>query len=92
MIKKIINLKIGTRHGEKLYEVLLSREEMFFAKEKKNYFYIEPDLRDLNYSKYFEDGSKNKFEFDEYNSQNTKRLNIEIDQFLLQKSNFSSLK
>ena len=57
--------KIGTRHGEKLYEVLLSREEMFFAKEKKNYFYIEPDLRDLNYSKYFESGSNNKFDFDE---------------------------
>ena len=55
-----------------------------FLLRRKNYFYIEPDLRDLNYSKYFEDGSKNKFEFDEYNSQNTKRLNIEEMKFLLQ--------
>ena len=63
---------------------------MFFAKEKKNYFYIEPDLRDLNYSKYFESGSNNKFDFDEYNSQNTKQLNKSEMKLLLQNSNFLS--
>ena len=89
MFDKRLSIQNWARHGEKLYEVLLSREEMFFARRKKIIF-IEPDLRDLNYSKYFEDGSKNKFEFDEYNSQNTKRLLIEEMAFA--KSNFSSLK
>ena len=78
---------IGTRHGEKLYEVLLSREEMVFAQETENYFCIKPDLRDLNYSKYFENGKNNYPDFQEYNSQNTIRLNQFEMVNLLKKSN-----
>tara|TARA_B100001989_G_scaffold251084_1_gene229492 strand:- start:1206 stop:2210 length:1005 start_codon:yes stop_codon:yes gene_type:complete len=78
---------IGTRHGEKLYEVLLSREEMVFAQETENYFCIKPDLRDLNYSKYFENGKNNYSDFQEYNSQNTIRLNQFEMVNLLKKSN-----
>ncbi len=66
---------IGTRHGEKLFESLVSREEMVFAKKYKHYFKIPPDLRNLNYSKYVEKGNMNITKSTEYTSHNTKQLN-----------------
>jgi UDP-glucose 4-epimerase len=74
---------IGTRHGEKLFEVLLSREEMFTAKELDGYYCIPPDLRDLNYVKYVEKGEKKLSNAEEYNSHNTTRLDIAGMQKLL---------
>jgi len=68
---------IGTRHGEKLYETLLSREEMAAAEDKGNYFRIPPDLRDLNYGKYVEEGEMNISHSEDYNSHNTERLDVE---------------
>lgn len=65
---------IGTRHGEKLYEVLLSREEMVLARDLDKYFCIPPDLRDLNYVKYTEQGEHKISNSIEYSSHNTKRL------------------
>tara|TARA_Y100000389_G_scaffold199988_1_gene239491 strand:- start:8340 stop:9356 length:1017 start_codon:yes stop_codon:yes gene_type:complete len=67
---------IGTRHGEKLYETLLSREEMAVAKENGNYFHIPMDNRDLNYEKYFIIGQKNVSQSSSYTSHNTKRLKV----------------
>ncbi|MBO1926324.1 polysaccharide biosynthesis protein [Thiomicrorhabdus sp. 6S2-11] len=75
---------IGTRHGEKLFEVLCSREEMACAEDMGDYFRIPPDLRDLNYSKYVEEGDKQVSELEDYNSHNTDRLDIEgMKQLLL---------
>jgi UDP-glucose 4-epimerase len=68
---------IGTRHGEKLYETLCSREEMYVAKDEENYFRIPSDNRDLNYGLYFEEGSKELSTIEDYNSHNTYRLNID---------------
>lgn len=68
---------IGTRHGEKLNETLCTREEMAKAVDLENYFRIPADTRDLNYSKYFEQGNEKTSEMEDYNSHNTKRLNIE---------------
>ena len=68
---------IGTRHGEKLYEALLSREEMVAAKEVQNYYCISPDLRDMNYGKFVEHGEAKISDADDYNSHNTDRLNEE---------------
>ena len=65
---------IGTRHGEKLYETLVSREEMVRAENSKNYFRIAADNRDLNYSKYYTDGNKNIAKIKDYHSHNTVRL------------------
>jgi UDP-glucose 4-epimerase len=65
---------IGTRHGEKLYEVLLSREEMAAAHDLGDYYRIPPDLRDLNYEKYVEHGEPKISAATEYNSHNTIRL------------------
>jgi UDP-glucose 4-epimerase len=65
---------IGTRHGEKLYETLLTREEMAKAENLDNYYRIVPDIRDLNYSKYFSQGDKHISEVEDYNSNNTHRL------------------
>ena len=76
---------IGTRHGEKLYEVLLSREEMACAKDCGDYFKIPPDNRDLNYEIYIDEGNKGINESTEYNSHNTKRLDIEGMKSLLKK-------
>lgn len=67
---------IGTRHGEKLYETLLTREEFVVAKDKGHFFQVPADKRDLNYNKYFDKGSKKLSAGDEYNSHNTVRLNI----------------
>jgi UDP-N-acetylglucosamine 4,6-dehydratase len=65
---------IGTRHGEKLYEVLLSREEMATAQDLKGYFRVPPDLRDLNYAKFVERGDPTISDSTDYNSHNTTRL------------------
>ena len=66
---------IGTRHSEKLYETLLSREEFAVAKDLGNYYYISADNRDLNYNKYFTEGITEMSNADDYNSHNTRRLN-----------------
>jgi len=65
---------IGTRHGEKLYEALLTREEMVMAQDMDNYYRIPADTRDLNYSKYFEEGEEIVTQADEYHSHNTEQL------------------
>ncbi len=65
---------IGTRHAEKLYETLLSREEMLSAQDLGNYYRVPSDNRDLNYSKYFTEGIKSIDAVDDYHSHNTKRL------------------
>ena len=81
--KKKFNI-IGTRHGEKLYETLISREEMARAKDLKKYYRIPADTRDLNYSKFFSEGKKKINYFKDYTSHNTYRLNIkEIKKMLL---------
>ncbi len=68
---------IGTRHGEKLYETLVTREEMFKAEDMGNYFRIPADSRDLNYDKFFVEGQENISKVEDYHSHNTRRLNIE---------------
>lgn len=68
---------IGTRHGEKLYETLLTKEENIVAKDMGGFYCVPADKRDLNYNKYFIDGDKQLSSEDEYNSHNTVRLNIE---------------
>ncbi|KQY84846.1 polysaccharide biosynthesis protein [Brevundimonas sp. Root1423] len=68
---------IGTRHGEKLYEALLSREEMASAEDLGGYFRVPPDLRDLNYSKFVEQGEARISEANDYNSHNTERLDVD---------------
>jgi UDP-N-acetylglucosamine 4,6-dehydratase/5-epimerase len=76
---------IGTRHGEKLHESLCSREEMLVAYDEGNYFRIPVDKRDLNYSKFFDQGSKELSAIKEYNSNNTHILNKEEMKVLLMK-------
>ena len=83
----VINV-IGTRHGEKLYEALLSREEMVAAEDLGDYFRVPPDLRDLNYGKYVEQGEVRISEAVDYNSHNTTRLDIKGMQNLLMKLRF----
>jgi len=68
---------IGTRHGEKLYETLLTREEMARAEDLGDYYRIPADNRDLNYGKYFDDGSETLSRGWEYTSHNTRRLSLE---------------
>ncbi|KQZ96416.1 MAG: polysaccharide biosynthesis protein [Achromobacter sp.] len=68
---------IGTRHGEKLYESLISREEMAKAEDMGRYYRIPADNRDLNYKKYFVEGETEISELDDYTSHNTERLNVE---------------
>ncbi|WPP47393.1 polysaccharide biosynthesis protein [Pseudomonas sp. AN-1] len=79
---------IGTRHGEKLYEALLSREEMACAEDMGDYFRVPPDLRDLNYSKFVEQGEEKISHTEDYNSHNTERLDVEGMQQLLLKLDF----
>jgi UDP-glucose 4-epimerase len=75
---------MGTRHGEKLYEALLSREEMASAEDLGEYYRIPPDLRDLNYGKYVEQGEVKISVAHDYNSHNTQRLNVgEMKELLL---------
>jgi len=68
---------IGTRHGEKLYEALLTREEMVSAEDMGEYYRIPADIRDLNYSKYFEEGEEVVTQASEYHSHNTQQLSEE---------------
>lgn len=68
---------IGVRHGEKLYETLLTREEFVRAEDMGGFYRIPADSRDLNYDKYFEKGNVKLATVDEYNSNNTKRLDVE---------------
>ncbi len=68
---------IGTRHGEKLYESLVTREEMAKAENLGNYYRIPCDARDLNYDKYFVEGQEKIASFEDYHSHNTKRLDVE---------------
>lgn len=79
---------IGTRHGEKLYEALLSREEMASAEDMGQYFRVPPDLRDLNYDKYFDEGEEKISRSEDYNSHNTERLDQEGMERLLLKLDF----
>lgn len=79
---------IGTRHGEKLYEALLSREEMVAAHDSGEYYRVSPDLRDLNYGKYMEQGEVEISEALEYHSHNTTRLDFSGTQRLLLKLRF----
>lgn len=82
---------IGTRHGEKLYEALLSREEMACAQDMGDYFRIPPDTRDLNYAKFVEQGEQRITQSthgEDYNSHNTRRLDIEGTKALLLKLEF----
>ena len=79
---------IGTRHGEKLYETLLTREEMVKAEDLGGYYRIVPDDRDLNYGKYFTEGEEKIAEVEDYNSHNTRRLNVEEIKELLLKLDY----
>ena len=93
LAKAIIELKqsdtginyIGTRHGEKLYEVLVTSEEMVRAEDMGEYFRICADNRDLNYDKYFTEGNKKIEQAQEYDSHNTDRLDVEGMEKLLLK-------
>lgn len=99
LAKAIIELKksdtkiqdIGTRHGEKLYEVLVTKEEMLNAEDRGEYFRIPSDNRNLNYQKYEDIGSDDLSVIEEYNSHNTKRLDVDGMKDLLKKlKQFSS--
>lgn len=79
---------IGTRHGEKLYEALLSREEMAAAEDLGDYYRVPPDMRDLNYSIYFEQGDVEITQAQEYHSHNTHRLDVDGMKELLLKLPF----
>jgi len=68
---------IGTRHGEKLYETLVNKEDMLKAEDLGNYYRIPADTRDLNYAQYFSEGEVNLARFEEYHSHNTHRLDME---------------
>ena len=88
-LKNIFNYKkeniiIGTRHGEKLYESLLSREEMARVEDNGKFFRLPCDNRSLNYDKFFKEGKEINKEYKEYTSHNTRRLSVEeIQQILL---------
>lgn len=79
---------IGTRHGEKLYEVLLSREEMASARDLGEYFSVPPDLRDLNYGKFVEEGEPRISTAVEYGSHNTSQLDVAAMRTVLRKVRF----
>ena len=79
---------IGTRHGEKRSESLLSREEMVAAEDLGNYYRVSPDLRDLNYGKFVEQGEQEISQAEDYNSHNTTRLDVAGMQALLMKLEF----
>lgn len=79
---------IGTRHGEKLYEALCSREEMLAAEDQGEYYRIPADNRDLNYEKYFDEGSRELSGVEDYNSHNTEQLDVKGMKKLLLKLDF----
>lgn len=89
-LKELFNVNneiqiIGTRHGEKRYETLLTKEEYAVAEDLAGFFKVPADQRDLNYNKYFEDGDLRLTTVQEYNSDNTRKLTIEeIKETLLQ--------
>lgn len=85
--KHVVNV-IGTRHGEKLYETLLSREEMAAAQDLGGYYRVPPDLRDLNYGKFVEEGEQKISKLEDYNSHNTERLDKDGMKRLLMKLEF----
>ena len=78
---------IGTRHGEKLYETLCTREEMVKAEDMGDFYRIPADNRDLNYAQYFSEGKEIQPEVEDYNSHNTKREDVEGVKVLLKKLN-----
>lgn len=80
--------EIGTRHGEKLYEALLSREEMAQAEDRGDYYRIPSDARDLNYTKFVEQGELKITSSEDYNSHNTRQLDIEGTKALLLELDF----
>ena len=79
---------IGTRHGEKLHETLLSREERAHGRDLEGYFQVPPDLRDLNYGKFVEQGETRITRSDDYTSHNTEQLDLEGMKALLLKLDF----
>jgi UDP-glucose 4-epimerase len=79
---------IGTRHGEKLYETLVTREEMVRAEDMGNYYCIPCDTRGLNYDKFFTEGNEDISKIEDYHSHNTRRLNVEEMKELLLKLRF----
>jgi len=79
---------IGSRHGEKLFETLVNREEMVKAEDMGDYFKIPADTRDLNYNKYFTEGTEALSQTNEYTSHNTKRLDVKETRELLLTLNF----
>lgn len=79
---------IGTRHGEKLYETLVTREEMVRAIDMGDYYRIPCDTRDLNYDKYFTKGNEEVSKIEDYHSHNTHRLDVEGMKELLMKLRF----
>lgn len=86
LMKQETQIKIiGERHGEKQYEVLVTKEEMAKAEDLGQYYRVPADHRDLNYNKFFNEGEITKSMIEEYNSDNTYRLNVEEMKVLLQK-------
>ena len=79
---------IGTRHGEKLYESLISREEMAKAEDMGDYYRVPADNRDLNYAQYFSEGEEKLSRLDDYTSHNTDRLDVERIKNLLMKLDY----
>lgn len=80
--------EIGTRHGEKLFEALLSREELAIAIDEGEYFRVPADVRDLNYSKFVEEGEKRLNRTEDYTSHNTERLDVDGMKALLMKVDY----
>lgn len=92
-LKEIFNMDtpvriIGTRHGEKLYESLISREEMAKAEDMGEYYRVPADNRDLNYAQYFSEGEEKLSQLDDYTSHNTERLSVENIKKLLLKLDY----
>jgi UDP-glucose 4-epimerase len=83
--KKVQIMNIGTRHGEKLYETLCTREEMLKSEDMGDFYRIPADHRDLNYEQYFSEGNVDISKIEDYNSHNTTMLNIEGVKKLLNK-------
>ena len=81
-------LEIGTRHGEKLHETLLSREEMSHAESRGNFYRVPPDGRDLNYAKFVEEGERRISAGHDYNSENTAQLDVPAMKELLLRLEF----
>ena len=79
---------MGTRHGEKLFEALLSREEMVAAIDLGDYYQVPPDLRDLNYNKFVDKGDMEISKSEEYTSHNTTRLDVSAMKLLLMKTSY----